>query len=49
MVDRPPATAAFAVRDAGFPFDQQPATRVVPVDLRSRQQMNTARQQLLSL
>ncbi len=49
MVDRPPARAALMIRDPGLALDQQPAARVVPVNLRPGQQIRVRGEQLLQL
>ena len=49
MVDRPPAPATLVVRDTGLTLDQQPATRAVPVDLCSWQQIDVLSQKSLQL
>jgi hypothetical protein len=40
MINRPPSTAAFMIGHAGFAFDQEPAAGVIPVHLRTGQQVN---------
>ena len=49
VIHRPPRPAALLVRDTSFTPDQLPTPRVIPVHLRSGQQIHMTSQQLWQL